>query len=111
MKLQQKERYAVLITRPAAQGKALSQAIARLGYQPVHLPLFAIQLYHKCAAGQYISRLDLYDTVIVTSKNAAIPLMQWLDVFWPKIPEHPQFYAVGRTTAAYLTMACDRAFP
>ena len=52
---------------------------------------------------QKILNIDQYDLLIVVSPNAARQLLHWLDVYWPQLPEHPRWIAVGAATAQVLS--------
>ncbi|MCI0510043.1 uroporphyrinogen-III synthase [Chromohalobacter marismortui] len=93
----------ILVTRPGEGGERLAQALSEAGFVPVHPGLMHLQplAVDEVARGAVLD-FDLYDVVIVTSPFAAECLVDWLDRYWPQLPQGPRFYALGVATAAML---------
>ena len=49
--------------------------------------------------------LDQFDAVILVSANAARYALEWIDRYWPQLPPHLKWYAVGDATARRLAAA------
>ena len=96
----------VLLTRPVAQSAALASAITALGGNVCELPLIEIEPVADAEASEKIKsvilNLDHYYAAIFISTNAANIGMQWIDRFWPQLPEGLSAYAVGPGTAQVL---------
>jgi len=93
----------VLVTRPAAQANGLIKAISVLGGIAIPCPALAIEeLPENAANKQKIIDLDRYDALIVVSRNAAQMGLAWMADYWPQLPVHLRWFAVGKSTAACL---------
>lgn len=93
----------VLVTRPKHQAYGLVDRIERLGGTALQLPAIEIQkLDERQIDKQKVMDLDQYDSVIVVSGNAATIGLDWIDRFWPQIPPHLNWFAVGNATAHVL---------
>jgi len=91
----------VLVTRPVAQAESLISAINDAGGKPITLPLIDIvSLEDEPTSRQKIIDLDNYDLVIATSINAARPGVALIDRYWPQVPSHIFWFAIGGATAA-----------
>ena len=94
----------VLVTRPDAQQRALTEAIAERGGSSVSFPLLEIQPIEDEAARNSLRRqvenLDNYNLLIFVSTNAAQHGGDLIDSYWPQFPVGVQVLAVGPTTAA-----------
>ena len=92
----------VLITRPLGQAENLTNQIKALGLNPLLLPIFRIEPLNNAEIKAKILDFDQYDTIIVTSKNAAAQLGWWLDTYWLQLPAQQTFLAIGQSTAQTL---------
>lgn len=94
----------ILVTRPAhLQQGALSQ-LEEADYEPVSLPLLEIQPVDIEAPESgpirsHILNLDLYNSVIFISRNAARIGAELIDQFWPQLPVGIEWLAIGQSTA------------
>ncbi len=93
-----------LVTRPIEQAEPLAQAIrARQGYAGI-LPLLAIKpLAETQLMRDTILSLDQYEKVIVTSHHAAAWGLEKIEIYWPQLPLHQVWFAIGRKTANTLS--------
>lgn len=96
----------LLITRPLPQAEPWAQALLSQGIQSRCLPVLAMEPLSDPAGVQAIkdriANIDLYQKVIVVSRNAVEFAMTWLDAWWPQLPTGIQWFAVGKTTARAL---------
>ncbi|HET8707886.1 MAG TPA: uroporphyrinogen-III synthase [Pseudomonadales bacterium] len=93
-----------LITRPAGQADGLLHALAQRGWDTLHVPTLAIEpLPVTASMTQLAQDLDLYQTVIFVSANAARFGMNLFDQYWPQWPVGIEWLAVGKATQAALT--------
>ena len=93
----------VLITRPAAQANGLIKAVEAQGGIGILCPTLAIERLPENASNkQKILNLDGYDALIVVSRNAAQMGLAWIENYWPQLPAHLSWFAVGKSTAASL---------
>lgn len=93
----------ILLTRPAHQITALSQAISSAGGQPVELPLLEIvpepsDTSQAALNRNLIMNLDLYSSVIFVSTNAARIGGSLIDDYWPQLPLGVNWLAIGNST-------------
>src|SRR5690606_3924711 len=58
-----------------------------------------------------ILRLDKYDYLIFVSQNAVKHAFDWIDDFWPQLPEQQRMFAIGKKTAAAIQEICSNFFP
>lgn len=102
----------VVLTRPQPECEVLASRLATLGHDPIPAPALAIE---PCALPtSVIMDLDLYDTIVVTSKPAARLLVDAIDHVWPQLPLGIKALAVGPATAQILTdygIPCEVAQP
>lgn len=96
----------VLITRPAGQAEELVAALQAVGCRVAHYPVLAIApLQPGEDAGalttlrQRMMNLDTYQRVIFISTNAVRYGFEWIEQFWPQLPEGIEWYAIGTATA------------
>jgi len=93
----------VLVTRPVAQAKGLIKAIEAQAGVAIPCPVLAIEVLPETAANkQKIIDLDRYDALIVISRNAAQMGLARIENYWPQLPAHLRWFAVGKSTAACL---------
>ncbi|UTA47777.1 uroporphyrinogen-III synthase [Simiduia sp. 21SJ11W-1] len=94
------------LTRPADQAAATGAAFAALGFQVQLVP--ALEIAPLATADQQqavrnrILDFDRYQWAIFVSQNAVRYGAAWLDEYWPQLPLHSQFLAVGQATAQAL---------
>lgn len=96
----------ILITRPAHQCAGWQQVLAAEGALSDCIPLLAIvpieagsdpegaQAIKNC-----VLDFDQFEHAIFVSQNAVRFGFDWLDDYWPQLPQGPRFYAVGAATA------------
>ncbi|OFE12934.1 hypothetical protein PHACT_07095 [Pseudohongiella acticola] len=96
----------VLLTRPQMQSASLVKAINSHGGQVCELPLIEIDPVDDPDACEAIKArilsLDQYDAAIFISTNAARIALEWIDAWWPQVPDGLAAYAVGPGTAQVL---------
>lgn len=96
----------VLLTRPARQSLVLAACIEQAGGKVCQLPLIEIEPVsgEEALAGlkQKILDLDRYDAAIFISTNAAALGIEWIDRYWPQLPDGLEAFAVGPGTAREL---------
>jgi len=93
----------VLVTRPAAQANGLINALEAQGGVAIPCPALVIEASPENASNkQKILDLDRYDALIVVSRNAAQMGLTWIEDYWPQLPTHLRWFAVGKSTAACL---------
>lgn len=102
--------YRVLVTRPSAQADHWQQLLKDHGATPVLAPLMAIRPFDEHSDPQAVRSIkniildfDGYTHVIFVSQNAVKHGMDWLDEYWPQLPERQTYFAVGKATAAALS--------
>ena len=93
----------ILLTRPAHQSAGWQNTLAAAGAQCDSIPMLAIAPLTDAAATQAIRNLildfDQFDHAIFVSQNAVQYGFDWLEDYWPQLPQGPRFYAIGATTA------------
>ncbi len=95
-----------LVTRPEPQAGELAQAIIAQHGQAVVMPMINIQpLSEDHRIRDIVLGLDLYDQIIVTSRPAAQFGLELIEQYWPQLPIHLQWFAIGKGTASTLA-AC-----
>lgn len=103
----------VLVTRPARQSKQLCNAIRTAGGEPVELPMLDIrQLPEDPLITNKFLNLDQYDIVITVSPNATKAGLDLVDSYWPQLPAHTTWLAVGSASGKLLAeYGIDAKFP
>ena len=92
-------RISALVTRPRSQGTELAGLIHQQGGKALSLPMLDIRaLPESQAIRDQILSLDRYDKIIVISKHAARFGMELIESYWPQMPVHQQWFAIGETT-------------
>lgn len=93
----------ILLTRPAQQGGRWQQALADAGAHCDSIPMLAIA---PIATGEGVQAIrkrildfDQFDHAIFVSQNAVQYGFDWLDDYWPQLPQGPRYYAIGAATA------------
>lgn len=96
----------VLLTRPAEQVQVIADAVVAQGGHVTLLPLLEIV---PITSGPEMERiktsvlaLDNYDHAIFISTNAATLGLEWIENYWPQMPQTLDAYAVGPGTAKIL---------
>ncbi|WIO74997.1 uroporphyrinogen-III synthase [Porticoccaceae bacterium LTM1] len=79
------------------------QSLKAAGAEPLHYPVLRLQPLatpgKPGVISDIIQKLAEYDVVITISPTAACLAVDWIDHYWPEVPVHPRFFAVGATTA------------
>ena len=93
----------VLVTRPKPQSYQLSDAIRAAGGEAIELPMLAIKVYpENQAIKDKILNLDYYDIIITVSTTAAKAGLALIDTYWPQVPAHIKWLAVGAASKQIL---------
>lgn len=97
------------LTRPAQQASETERRFAALGFAVVSVPVLEIvplvEAEQMHAARARILDFDRYDFAIFVSQNAVAYGAALLDDYWPQLPLHSRFLAVGQATAQALVDA------
>ena len=89
-----------LVIRPQPQAQSLAQAIEAVGGQAWVMPMLTINpLPETQAMKECLLMLDRFDLVIVTSRPAARLGLDLIDRYWPQLPLHLRWFAIGSGTA------------
>ena len=92
-----------LVTRPQIQAQALAEAIQIRQGQAWTLPMLAIvPVTENQQMRNTLLALDQFNKVIVTSHHAALFGLELIDQYWPQLPFHLQWHAIGSKTACTL---------
>ncbi len=92
-----------LVTRPQPQAQSLAQVIRKAHGQAWVMPMLVIDpLPETRATRNCLLMLDRFDTVIVTSRPAAHFGMALINRYWPELPGHLCWFAIGGSSAAEL---------
>lgn len=93
----------ILVTRPAHQSAGWSALLQCEGAVADCIPLLDIEPIEQGEGAQAIKNLildfDQFDHAIFVSQNAVQYGFDWLDNYWPQLPEGPRYYAIGAATA------------
>ena len=100
----------VLVTRPAAQAKAMIEVLRSHGFDVQHQPCLSIvpvdpQSNDGLQSKQWAMDLDTFDHIIVISTNAAHYWLGLAQDYWPQWPVGVQWWAMGESTQAHLVAA------
>ncbi|WOX07165.1 uroporphyrinogen-III synthase [Microbulbifer pacificus] len=94
----------ILITRPAHQSGGFRDLLQAQGAQVDSIPLLEITPITGGDGVQAIRNLvmdfDQFDHAIFVSQNAVQYAFDWLDDFWPQLPQGPRYYGIGAATAS-----------
>ena len=102
----------ILITRPFAQAQALGDAISQVGGFPLCFPtLIILEPSDPNVLLQATQNLAQYDLVIFISPTAVQQSLAILQKYWPTLPSHLKFAAVGLGTTRALTNAGIASLP
>lgn len=90
----------IAVTRPLSQAQSLSEAIIKLGGNPISYPLLAVTAINDYTLfTQQLKKLDKTDWAIFISSNAVDFAMPLVMQHYPVLPAHLQFAAIGPHTA------------
>lgn len=93
----------ILVTRPAHQSAGWSALLQAQGAVVDCIPLLDIAPVEDGDSARAIKNLildfDQYDHAIFVSQNAVQYAFDWLDDYWPQLPQGPRYYAIGAATA------------
>lgn len=96
----------VVITRPEEQAQAWAKQLEALGATTIVTPMLAIQALSKSEDTQAITttllKLDEYQKALFVSQNAVNYACEWIDRYWPQLPQGLAFFAIGEATAQLL---------
>ncbi|MFA0810327.1 uroporphyrinogen-III synthase [Microbulbifer epialgicus] len=96
----------ILTTRPAHQSGNWCALLRAEGAQVDNIPMLAIEPIETGEALQAIKNhildFDQIDEAIFVSQNAVHHGVDWLEDYWPQLPQGPRYYAIGATTAKAL---------
>lgn len=99
----------VWLTRPAAQADATRDAFTALGFEVVDVPLLVIEPVTGEAERQAIRNrildFDRYQWAVFVSQNAVREGVAWLSDYWPQLPLHTRYLAIGAATGKALQQA------
>ena len=98
----------VLVTRPPHQNAGQVEQLRAWGAEPVAFPVLDIQPYEAPSPAFHQAKarvldLDLYQSVIFISANAARFGAELIDSYWPQLPIKVHWLAIGQKTASLLT--------
>lgn len=99
----------VVITRPQKQARVWAEKLQAESIGSQIISLMEIQSFrHDLETEETrsikncILDLDLFQKIIFVSQNAVEQGMEWIDAYWPQIPQGVDFFAIGETTANLL---------
>lgn len=97
------------VTRPSAQAAATAKAFRSLGFDVLEVPVLAIAPVVSAADQQAIRDrildFDRYHWAIFVSQNAVQQGVAWLSDYWPQLPLHTRYLAIGAATGKALADA------
>lgn len=100
------DRWRIIITRPTPQAKPWRAELKAKGVNSVAVAVMEIEPValdvEKQAVKNLILEFDNYQKAIFVSQNAVRYGLEWLDRYWPQLPEGVSYYAIGSTTARVL---------
>ncbi|WP_323845890.1 uroporphyrinogen-III synthase [Microbulbifer magnicolonia] len=96
----------ILITRPAHQSRDWCELLQAAGAQVDSVPMLAIEPIDSGppmqAIKQRILDFDQIEHALFVSQNAVRLGFEWLEDYWPQLPQGPRYYAIGAATARAL---------
>lgn len=96
----------IIATRPLAHNQRWCEKLQAAGFDICAIPLLAIEPLHDerqiARIKSHILNLDHYQGVIFVSQNAVQFTCDWLERYWPQMPENIQYFAIGTQTAQRL---------
>lgn len=107
--------YRVLACRPQQQNAAWAAFLREQGLEVLDIPLLQIAdietAANKQAVKEIILKLDSFDYLIFVSQNAVKHAFEWIDDFWPELPEGQLMFAIGAKTSAAISEICQDYYP
>ncbi|WP_299730715.1 uroporphyrinogen-III synthase [uncultured Endozoicomonas sp.] len=92
-----------LVTRPEPQAQALADSIIKASGNAWTMPMLHIKaLPETQTMRDCVLSLEQFDKIIVTSRPAANLGLELIEQYWPQLPIHCQWFAIGGSTAAEL---------
>ena len=89
-----------LITRSEPHATQLAQQLTELGVSSTFAELMTIEPQPLSGSQRsHLLNLDLFDTIICVSANAAKTLAEFIDQYWPQLPVDLNWIAIGQATA------------
>lgn len=105
----------VLACRPQQQNATWVVFLQEQGLDVLDIPLLQIAdietAANKQAVKEIILKLDAFDYLIFVSQNAVRHAFEWIDDFWPELPEQQLMFAIGSKTAAAIADICKNYYP
>ncbi len=96
----------IVITRPEPENQSSYAFFKSHGANPIALPAMTIcpitDPQKRASIQSKIFDIDLYDFVILVSKNAVREACEWLDRCWPMLPEAIHWIGIGQGTTKLL---------
>ncbi|SHF80073.1 uroporphyrinogen-III synthase [Microbulbifer donghaiensis] len=96
----------ILVTRPAHQCRIWCQLLQATGADVDIVPMLAIVPVENGPQLQAIKKqildFDQVEHAIFVSQNAVRIGLDWLENYWPQLPQGPRYYAIGAATARAL---------
>jgi uroporphyrinogen-III synthase len=96
----------VIVTRPQKQADIWCEKLRELGASTTVVPVLALEPVTEVEQVQAIKNVvldfDLYQKAIFVSQNAVDFALQWLEDYWPQLPQGINYFAVGDATARSL---------
>ncbi|WP_444945828.1 uroporphyrinogen-III synthase [Microbulbifer sp. VTAC004] len=96
----------ILTTRPAHQSGSWCALLQAEGAQVENIPMLGIEPLESDDARQAIKKpildFDQVEVAIFVSQNAVHYGVNWLEDYWPQLPQGPRYYAIGAATAKAL---------
>ncbi|GAB2890556.1 uroporphyrinogen-III synthase [Microbulbifer echini] len=106
----------ILTTRPTMHADTWSALLRAAGAEVDCIPMLAINPLVEVSALQAIKNrildFDQTDLAIFVSQNAVRYGVDWLEDYWPQLPQGPRYYAIGAATAKALLargIPCERS--
>lgn len=88
-----------LVTRPEGQAQELAEGIRKQGGKALVMPMLKLSpLPETQPMRDLVLALDRYDKVIVISKQAACSGLDLIENYWPQLPQHIEWFAIGEST-------------
>jgi uroporphyrinogen-III synthase len=101
----------ILITRPSAQALPWAKKLIHLGAKTSCQAMLEICALTDVALQQAVKTkvmgLDNYSKIIFVSQNAVNYGLTEIDSYWPQLPSHIGFFAIGSSTAQLLADKLD----
>ncbi|MCX2782746.1 uroporphyrinogen-III synthase [Microbulbifer thermotolerans] len=96
----------ILITRPEHQCGDWLALLQSAGARVDSIPMLAIEPIEKGPGWQVLKAqvldFDQVDHAIFVSRNAVQLGCDWLEDYWPQLPQGPRYYAIGAATTSAL---------